>query len=202
MEEARHDGGRSVAERVAAALERLANAHRRLVQDVATSNGLSPLQVQVLGLLCAGPPPAPRGSALSRELGVSQPTVSDAVAALRVKGLADQMPDPVDRRASVLALTPVGQQIAARLESAGDPMAAAVASLPPRQQEEVLLALLRLIGALADAGIVGVARTCLTCRFHKQRRGADHCALLDLPLPVAALRVNCPEHQARPASSR
>lgn len=198
MEEARHDGGRAVAQRVAAAVERLANAQRRLVQDLATQHGLSPLQVQVLGLLYAGAPPAARGSALSRELGVSQPTVSDAVTALRAKRLVDRMPDSLDRRASVLALTDAGRDIAIRLESAGDPMAVAVAGLPEHVQEEALLALLRLIGALADAGIVGVARTCLTCRFHEQRQGADHCALLDLPLPVTELRVNCPEHQAPP----
>lgn len=202
MEEVRHDGGRTVAARVAAALERLANAQRRLGQDLATQHGLSPLQVQVLGLLHAGAPPAPRGSALSRELGVSQPTVSDAVATLRAKGLVDRVPDPLDRRASLLVLTDAGRDVAVRLESAGDLLSAAVAGLPEGQQEEALLALLRLIGALADAGIVGIARTCLTCRFREPREGADHCALLGLPLPVSALRVNCPEHQAQPLADR
>lgn len=69
---------------------------------------------------------------------------------------------------------------------------------PDRQQDETLLALLRLIGVLADAGIIGIGRTCLTCRFREQRRGVDHCALLGIPRPVSAVRVNCPEHQARP----
>lgn len=191
----RPGAGGSVAARIGAALERLANAQRRLVQDLATRHGLSPLQIQVLGLLRAGPPPPPRGSALSRELGVSQPTLSDAVAALRGKGYVEQVPDPHDGRVNALALSPAGHDVALRLESAGGLVAAAVATLPEHQQEEVLLALLRLIRALAAAGIVSVERTCLSCRFHEER--SARCTLLGAPLPTKALRVDCPDHRPR-----
>jgi hypothetical protein len=48
---------------------------------------------------------------------------------------------------------------------------------------------------------VSVARLCLTCRFfgpdaHPGAARRHHCALLDLPLGDAALRVDCPDHQA------
>jgi MarR family transcriptional regulator for hemolysin len=96
------------------ALERLANAQRRLVQDVATRHGLSHLQVQILALLYGDPPPEHRGGGFSRELGISAPTVSDAIAALRAKNLVEHAPDGTDRRARTLTLTSAGQELAGR----------------------------------------------------------------------------------------
>ncbi len=196
MEEFPHDnGGRTLAQRVAAAIERLANAQRRVVQDLASRHGLSSLQTQTLLLLAAGAPPKPRASALSHELGVSEPTLSEAIGSLKAKGLVDGAPDPADRRALTLRLTPFGREIASRLESEGDPLAEAIAALPARAQAETLHLLLAVIGRLADSGVVGVARTCLSCRFHKVAGGEHRCALLGLSLPTDALRVNCPEHE-------
>ena len=196
MEEFHHDGGdRTLAQRVAAAIERLTNAQRGIVQDLASRNGLSPLQTQTVLLLAAGAPPTPRASTISRELGVSEPTLSETIGSLKAKGLVDGSPDPDDRRASTLRLTPRGRQIAAQLESAGDPIALAVAALPVRAQAEALRALLAVIGGLAESGIVGVARTCLSCRFHEEIGARHRCSLLGLPLPTDALRVNCAEHE-------
>lgn len=192
----------TVAQRVAATVERLANAHRRLVQDVATGHGLTPLQVQVLGLLSAGVPPSPRGSALARELGVAQPTVSAAIATLEGKGLVRRRPDPADRRVAVLTLTKSGAAVAGQLAAAGDTVTDVVAALPVSDREQILVSLLHLLASFAEAGVVGVARTCLTCRFHERARssrGTDRCALLGVPLPARDLRVNCPEHEARAA---
>lgn len=185
----------SVAARVADAVERLATAQRRVVQEVATRYALSPLQVQVLVTLADGPPPAPRGSALAEELGVARPTVSDAVASLVAKGLLARRVDPDDRRSVTLEPTAAGHRTATALATAGETVAAAVGALPAGEQEDVLLGLLRLIGALAEAGVVGVARTCLTCRFFEQRPEGDHCGLLQVALPTARLRVNCAEHE-------
>ncbi|MBC8092589.1 MAG: MarR family transcriptional regulator, partial [Pseudonocardia sp.] len=190
--------GGSVADRVCAALERLGSAQRSATQEVATRNGLSRLQVEVLRLVAGGHPPAPQVGALGRELGVSQPTVSDAVARLHAKGLLTRDVDGNDRRVAHLALTRDGRQLATRLSQGGARMVSAVASMPAPQQEQTLSTLLALIASLADAGVVGVVRTCSTCRFFQQRRDVDHCGLLDLPLPARALRVNCPEHEARP----
>lgn len=195
MEVAGHDGERSVAARVAAALERLSNVHRRVVQDAATRHALSPLQVHLIELLAAGEPPAPRGSALSRELGVAQPTVSDAAASLVRKGLLSRVADPGDRRVGALALTVEGRQLARALDTAGDVLTDAVEQLPVHDQQDMLSALLRTIAELVEVGVVDIARTCLTCRFRQQHEDGDRCSLLRLPLPARALRVNCPEHE-------
>jgi hypothetical protein len=60
--------------------------------------------------------------------------------------------------------------------------------------------LMRLISALQGAGVITVARMCVSCRFFRPdtrpRSVSPHyCALLDLPLSGADLRTDCPEHE-------
>jgi hypothetical protein len=60
--------------------------------------------------------------------------------------------------------------------------------------------LMRFISALQGAGVITVARMCVSCRFfrpdaHPADASAHHCALLDLPLSEADLRTDCPEHE-------
>lgn len=184
----------SVAEKTVAALERLAVAHRAFGQQVATEHRLTPLQVQLLELVAAGPPPPARVEALRRELQLSQPTVSDAAAALHAKGLIRREPDPADGRRHLLTLTPAGGRVTDQLAHRHRRLVSAVAALPADQREEILGSLLQLIAALHRAGVITVARTCLTCRFHAVR-GGHYCTLLELALTPGDLRVNCPEHQ-------
>ena len=55
---------------------------------------------------------------------------------------------------------------------------------------------LTMIAHLVEDGTLSVARTCLTCRFHRRDAdGVHHCVLLGLPLARSDLRVDCPEHQ-------
>jgi len=47
---------------------------------------------------------------LAHRAGLDQSTVSRSVAALVSHGLVDRVPDPADKRASILAVTPAGRQ--------------------------------------------------------------------------------------------
>jgi DNA-binding MarR family transcriptional regulator len=47
---------------------------------------------------------------LAHVAGLDQSTVSRAVTALVTLGLVERLPDPTDRRASILAVTPAGRQ--------------------------------------------------------------------------------------------
>lgn len=71
----------------------------------------------------------------------------------------------------------------------------AVACLDDTEQETALAALLSIIASSVDAGVIHVARTCLTCHFHQHTGdGGHHCSLLGTDLAPAELRLNCPEH--------
>jgi DNA-binding MarR family transcriptional regulator len=189
----RHD---DLAAKIVAALDRLARGLRRDRQAFATRHGLTPLQLGLLRTIAEGPPPQPLVGLLATELGVAQPTITDSLAALDRKGLLRRGPDAADRRRTAVALSAEGEDLVGR---AGDhALFEGVAALDPKAQEALLPALLAVIAHLVDAGVITVARTCLTCRFHRSDTpGGHHCTLLKLDLPPSGLRVNCPDHQAR-----
>jgi hypothetical protein len=104
------------------------------------------------------------------------------------------------RRGAPLRLTPNGRKIASAVAGWHDPVLTALGELDAGDKERALRLLLELIGALQRAGIVTVARMCVTCGYFRPDRhpGAParhHCALLDVPLADADLRVDCPEHE-------
>lgn len=184
-----------LAARVVAALDRLAHARRAQRQSFATDNGLTLLQVDVLTMLSDGPPPQPLVGSLANEIGVSQPTVTDSVRALERKGLIRRDCDPADARRVLITLTPDGRHLVERSRAAEQAFVAAVDALPAVAQERAFEALLGVIANLVADGTISVARTCLTCRFHRHDGAIHHCTLLRADLPVRDLRVNCREHQ-------
>lgn len=184
-----------LAGKIVAALDRIAHARRTQRQVFATESGLTLLQVELLATLADGAPPQPLIGLLATELGVSQPTVTDSVRALERKDLVRRDPDPSDARRTLITLTPDGRRMVVELAARDRAFTRAVADLPTGTQEQTLGALLGVIGNLVGTGAITVARTCLTCRFHRREQGTDHCDLLQAELPAPDLRVNCPEHQ-------
>jgi DNA-binding MarR family transcriptional regulator len=187
--------------RIVAAAERLGTALDRLLREASRAEGLSPLQARVLVLLLQRGRDAPRAGALARAFDVTAPTLSDAVSALASRSLVRREPAAGgDARAVATRLTPRGRAVARRLARWADPARARLGG-SREKREQALAALLAWIAALQHDGLVSVARLCLTCRFFRPdaHPGAvlrHHCALLGLPLGDAALRVDCPDHQA------
>lgn len=186
----------TLATTIAEALDRLARGQRSFRQAVASEHGLTPLQVEILTTIAAGPPPRPLVGLLARELGVRQPTITDAIAALEQKELVRRRADDADRRRSVFSLTRRGARLVERITAADRRIVDAIASASISDQETAVEVLLDLIARFVDAGIVDVARTCPTCRyFEASDGGRRRCGLLRIELRPADLRVNCPEHE-------
>jgi DNA-binding MarR family transcriptional regulator len=185
-----------------AALERVGQALRVQMWDMGKRHGLTPTQLQLLLRLTAESPARTRIGALAADLDVSHPTVSDAVAVLRRKGLVEQ-----DSRRSPLTLTTRGYALADELAGWPARTHAEVARLDAADKEVTLQLLLDLIARLQAAGVVTVARMCTSCRFfrrdvHEDEARPHHCALMDAPLAVRDLRVNCSEHEPLSAARR
>jgi DNA-binding MarR family transcriptional regulator len=183
--------------KLAGALERAGQALRVLLWDSGRRYGLTPTQLQVLLRLAADAPARRRVGALAAELDVSHPTVSDSLAVLRRKRLVEP---ETERRGAPLRLTPQGRRVADAVAGWHEPVLAALAELDGGEKERTLRLLMDLIAALQRAGTVTVARMCVTCRFfrpdrHQASRAPHHCALLDIPLAGADLRVDCPDHE-------
>lgn len=185
--------------KVAAALERVGHALRVLLWDQAKAHNLSPMQVQLLLRLAHEPPQRRRVGMLAAEFDVKAPTVSDAVGALRRKGLLASSAVEGDRRGQLLELSPEGRQLADAVSAWQRPVADHLAGVPESAKADALALLVDLMGGLRRGGVIGVARTCPTCRFFRRdaHSGAapHHCALLDTAMAPADLRVDCAEHE-------
>ncbi|MBN8870996.1 MAG: winged helix-turn-helix transcriptional regulator [Solirubrobacterales bacterium] len=182
--------------RIADALERVGQALRVQLWDAAKEQSLTPTQLQVLLRLATDPPRLRRVGALAEQLDVTHPTISDAVGALRRKGLVDR---ETESRRSPLILTIEGREVAGALAGWQDRTIDQLSELPSEDKEVTLRTLLSLIAGLQREGAITVARMCSTCRFFERDahpgETPHHCGLLDIPLADADLRVDCPEHQ-------
>jgi DNA-binding MarR family transcriptional regulator len=193
-------GSRDLDTKLVAALERIGQALRVELRERAAQEGLTPTQAQILLHLASERPPRRRVGALAAALDVRQPTISDAVGALERKGLLERRRDRTDARAASLRLTARGRAVGDRLGAWDERARAEVRRLPQTAREGSLSLLLDLIAGLQRAGLVGVARTCPTCRFFRfearpHAARPHHCALLGVPLGPGDLRLDCPEHE-------
>jgi DNA-binding MarR family transcriptional regulator len=187
--------------KLVAALERIGQALRVQMWDTAKQHGLSPTQLHVLLRLATDPPARRRIGVLARELDVTHPTVSDAVAVLRRKGLVDR--DPASRNAG-LSLSARGRAVADALADWDERTRAQLAELPSADKHATLRLLLDLIAGLQRSGAITVARMCVTCRYFRRDAHPDssrphHCSLVDAPMGTGDLRVDCAEHEPRAA---
>lgn len=189
--------------RLAAAAERLGHAARLLLRTAAARHGLSIVQAQLLLRLAADLTGASASvAALTEWFDVRQPTISDAVSALERKGLLVKTRQARRQR---LELTPIGRDAAHDLSGWDAPLQAALRDQPSAARGAALAVMLQAIASLHASGVVTVARSCTTCRFfrpqaHPTPDAPHHCALLDLPLRLTDLRLDCPEHEHAPTA--
>ncbi len=190
-----------VASKIVVALERLCQAFRVLLWEEAKVHNLSPIQIQFLVYLLYHPVELCRVSQLAHEFELTQATVSDAITALEGKALICREPCHGDRRVSTLRLTPTGQKLAIKLSTWADVIGENVSSFRPEEQEAILGFLMRLIELLQQAGIISIARMCITCRFFQPNADPDsdsphYCRLINKPLANSELRVDCLDHES------
>ena len=189
-----------VDKKIVASLERLSQVLRVLLREEAQERGLSPIQAQFLVHLLFRGPQLRRVGRLAEEFDLTRATVSDAVASLEKKGLIERDPWPEDKRVATLRLTPAGEEVARGLSTWANAVEESLFASSPEEKEVVMRFLMGLSASLQRAGVVTVARMCVSCRFfrpdaHPGEESPHHCALLDLPLARSDLRVDCPEHE-------
>jgi DNA-binding MarR family transcriptional regulator len=183
-------------ERVGDGLARLADALRSQSWKGASKNGLTPTQGRVLSLLHDAPV-GMRMPALASSLGVSAATASDAVGALRRKGLVEKRVDESDRRSAEFYLTTGGNAMAQDVAQWPAFLVEAIDTLPASEQETMLVALIKILRRLQTAGELPPQRMCVTCtHFRPNTRPTDErnphvCAFLNMPFGNRNLRLDC-----------
>ena len=192
-----------VDKKVVVALERLSQAFRVLLQEGAQRQSLSPIQARFLVHLLHHGDELGRVGRLAAEFGLSRATVSDAVGTLEAKGLVRREQWPRDGRVATVRLTPEGEEVAAGLSGWADVVEGQLGSFEPGEKEAVMRFLMRLISALQGAGVITVARMCVSCRFfqpfrHDNPARPHHCAFVDAAFGDGELRLDCPDHSPAP----
>lgn len=193
------DSTPDVSARIVTAIGRIATVLRSGMWEVSTSEGLNPAQAEILQLLLH----RTRGvrlTWLAKQLSISAASASDSVAALVAKGLVRKAKAEDDGRATALHLTAEGETVAARLGHALSFADAAASRLPAAQQLQLLTGLFKLIAELQKTDRFPELRACLSCRHFEANKYPGeavphHCALVNAPLPISFLRIDCAEHE-------
>ena len=87
-----------------------------------------------------------RPGELAARLGVEAPHVTRQVQRLQKAGYADREPDPDDRRAHLIQLTPAGKAASDRIRQAGKTgMQTALAHWPPQELHQLATLLHRMV---------------------------------------------------------
>jgi DNA-binding MarR family transcriptional regulator len=187
-------------------LDRIGAAMRAERWDTAEGASLNPTQLDALAFV-AGRERGVRLRAVADQLGVTQPTATDSVAALVRKGLVTKTADPDDGRAVVLRATPAGREICRDIDASESAIERALSSLPAKEQQTLLHLVIKTIRALQEAKAIAPQRLCVTCRHfrpfaHEDAELPHHCALVDAAFGGRHLRLDCPEQEEAPPAER
>ena len=181
-------------------LERIVGALRSDDWSAANGVGLNPTQTHILAFLAGRAPLGLRVQAISKHLGVSQPTATDSVNALLRKNLVDKRADAKDARASLVHITDAGAAIVRSLGQIEMATGQALADLNHDEQTDLLRVLVKLIRSLQSARAIPVQRMCVTCRFFKPFAHPDanqphHCDFVNAAFGDRQFRLDCGEHE-------
>jgi len=183
-------------EKIATGLHKISLAMKQHAWQQSHEAGLSPTQAQILAAIAThGDLTA---SELAARLGVTLPTISDAVRALSDKALVVKRPDPRHPRASLIAPTERGAAHGASARSWPEFVAASVGDLTDDEQHAFYAGVVKMITGLQQRGHVPVHGMCSTCTWFRPNVRAGqtphHCAFVDAPLGVGDLRLDCSDH--------
>ncbi|HEY8897969.1 MAG TPA: MarR family winged helix-turn-helix transcriptional regulator [Niastella sp.] len=185
--------------KIVAALEKISEVFRVLLWTEAKEHKLSPIQMQLLIFIKYHSADKHRRIAsMAREFNLTKATISDSIKVLELKGLIKRSDDALDSRSFNFSLTDQGLKLTGMIENFTLPLDGAIATLSPQQKDQFLVSVLDLIYRLNQNGIISTQRMCYTCFYYNgDRQQNHHCNLMQKPLAIDELRIECPEHVMR-----
>jgi DNA-binding MarR family transcriptional regulator len=193
-------------ERIREALSRLATALRSDDWLRAKAAGVNPTQYAILDCL-QGRADGLGVKEIAFQLGVSQPTATDSVAALERKALVVKRASDVDRRAVHVGLTPDGRAALRAGAATAGVASVATAALSGEDKERLLVLLIAMIRQLQEADAIPIQRMCVSCRHFRPHAHSDaarphHCNFVNAAFGQRDLRIDCRDHDPADPSSR
>lgn len=182
--------------KIVAALEKISEVFRVLLWTEAKEHKLSPIQLQLLIFIkYHNSDKQRRIASMAREFNLTKATISDSIKVLEQKGLIKRTDDAFDSRSFNFSLTDHGSKLTGMIENFTLPLDGAIATLSTQQKDQFLMLVLDLIFRLNQTGIISTQRMCFTCFYYRGDRQQNHfCNLMQKPLAIDELRIECPEH--------
>ena len=190
----------STSSKIIVALERISEAFKALLWKKAKEFGLSPIQIQMLIFIAYHKQDLCNVSHLAKEFNVTKPTISDAVRVLLKKEYITKDVSNLDSRSYSILLTETGKNLIKQTEDFALPIKSKLDLLETSKQDDLFHSLSQVIYNLNQIGILTVQRTCYGCKFYENKNSIHYCQLLNKPLKVSDIRVDCPEFNAKEAS--
>lgn len=188
----------AIEHRIREGLSRLVSVFRSEDWVRARAAGLNPTQHAILECL-AGRAAGLTVKDIAFQLGVSQPTTTDSIAALERKALVVKRPSETDKRAVHVCLTEAGSAALALGDAVSGEVEHATGMLSDADKEHLLMTLVTMIKRLQDAGAIPIQRMCVSCRHFRPHAHADaanphHCAFVDAAFGPRDIRIECRDH--------
>ena len=182
--------------KIVAALEKIAEVFRVLLWTEAKEHKLSPIQMQLLIFIkYHNSDKQRRIASMAREFNLTKATISDSIKVLEQKGLIKRTDDAFDSRSFNFSLTDQGMKLTGMIENFTLPLDGAIATLSTQQKDQFLMSLLDLIFRVNQTGIISTQRMCYSCFYYRGDMQQNHfCNLMQKPLAIDELRIECPEH--------
>jgi DNA-binding MarR family transcriptional regulator len=182
--------------KIVAALEKISEVFRVLLWAEAKEHKLSPIQMQLLIFIkYHNSDKQRRIASMAREFNLTKATISDSIKVLEQKGLIKRTDDAFDSRSFNFSLTDQGTKLTGMIENFTLPLDGAIATLSSQQKDQFLMSLLDLIFRLNQTGIISTQRMCYSCFYYRGDMQQNHfCNLMQKPLAIDELRIECPEH--------
>ena len=182
--------------KIVAALEKISEVFRVLLWTEAKEHKLSPIQMQLLIFIkYHNSDKQRRIASMAREFNLTKATISDSIKVLEQKGLIKRTDDVFDSRSFNFSLTDQGTKLTGMIENFTLPLDGAIATLSHQQKDQFLMSLLDLIYRLNQTGIISTQRMCYSCFYYRGDMQQNHfCNLMQKPLAIDELRIECPEH--------
>ncbi|WP_276122041.1 MarR family winged helix-turn-helix transcriptional regulator [Pararhizobium qamdonense] len=196
----------SVNHRIREGLSRVAMAIRADDWNRAKTSGLNPTQLAILELL-EGRKDGLSVKEIAANLGVSQPTATDSIAALERKGFLDKRSAGSDKRGVNVGITPEGFSVLEAGRSSTGVAEQSVEALAEDEQEDLLITLVKLISHLQEIDAIPIQRMCASCRYfapfaHSDAAKPHHCHFVDAAFGQRDIRIDCREHETADPSFR
>ena len=183
--------------KIVAALEKISEVFRVLLWMEAKEHKLSPIQMQLLIFIkYHNDDKQRRIASMAREFNMTKATISDSIKVLEQKGLIRRTDDAFDSRSFNFSLTDQGSKLTGMIENFTLPLDGAISTMSPEKKKQLLLSVLELVHRLNQTGVISPQRMCYNCYYYNGDRQQTHyCNLMQKPLAVDELRVECPEHK-------